>query len=461
MRNPPSRCARRLRFVGVLIAVVGAAPGVLAGQVFLYREAVDGVPQGIAREFDRADRLFAHVMLTDAAPVRINVKVVREELVVMATDQDLKPGTTQFDVTLAPTNGGPFEPGQHRVVFSASGEVLAETIFSIGTPPAAAAGDGYPEATEARIYYGPPLPEGVDPFTAPEARRWVRLVGADQDQADDVSEGAEPAAPAAQSTTAGPSGPVGANGKLDTPTFMVAITDDKSEHMPPPGKAAFAADTDTLYVYIERKQGAPREPVRLYWMNEARSQESAVIDMGEGDAFVLKFPRDEGDWGAGAWSLLVKVGATVVGSIPIVVAGEGAVESVLPPVRGDQGPVAQAQRIPFGDLSFGGQWPVNDPVFRATPEVGAWVECVFQGTGVRWLGYRFDDAGIAEVRIDGQVVAEVDQHAPGRNLPFDWEYKGLPAGTHRVRITALGRKNPQSAGIYINVAGLEAVGTAR
>jgi len=40
---------------------------------------------------------------------------------------------------------------------------------------------------------------------------------------------------------------------------------------------------------------------------------------------------------------------------------------------------------------------------------GAWVECVFQGTGIRWLGQRFDDAGLAEIRIDGQVAAEVDQ----------------------------------------------------
>jgi len=117
-----------------------------------------------------------------------------------------------------------------------------------------------------------------------------------------------------------------------------------------------------------------------------------------------------------------------------------------------------AQPVPPQGIHYEGNWEVHEGTFRATAEVGAWVEYVFQGTGVRWLGQRFDDAGLAEVRIDGQVVAEVDQYGPGRKLPFDWKSGVLPAGTHRIRVTSVGRKREQSTGTYTNVAGFEALG---
>ncbi len=115
------------------------------------------------------------------------------------------------------------------------------------------------------------------------------------------------------------------------------------------------------------------------------------------------------------------------------------------------------RRIPHTDLKFSGPW--NDAgVFRFSNQVGATVLGQFEGTGVRWLGNRFNDAGTAEVSIDGRVVGIVDQYGPGRNLPFDWTYRGLPKGPHTIRIRIRAEKAKASSNHFLNVAGLEVLG---
>jgi hypothetical protein len=93
--------------------------------------------------------------------------------------------------------------------------------------------------------------------------------------------------------------------------------------------------------------------------------------------------------------------------------------------------------------------------FRFNDHPGASVEFSFTGTGVRWIGYRFDDAGLAQVRIDGQPVAEVDQYGPGRDQPFEWRKAGLNRGSHHLVLTILDQKPGASKGRFINVAGFE------
>jgi len=77
-----------------------------------------------------------------------------------------------------------------------------------------------------------------------------------------------------------------------------------------------------------------------------------------------------------------------------------------------------------------------------------------------WEGRRYEDAGIARVRIDGKDVAEVDLygytgvHVPRldqREVPFRWFVTGLLGGEHTLRVTILPRKNPASRGTGINV----------
>ncbi len=114
-------------------------------------------------------------------------------------------------------------------------------------------------------------------------------------------------------------------------------------------------------------------------------------------------------------------------------------------------------RIPHQDVKFRGHW--NDGgAFRFCNEIGAVAECEFEGTGVRWLGWRFDDAGWAEVRIDGVVVGSVDQYGPGRELPFDWTFRGLSSGRHVISLRVLPEKSEASTNHYLNVGGFEVIG---
>ncbi len=117
---------------------------------------------------------------------------------------------------------------------------------------------------------------------------------------------------------------------------------------------------------------------------------------------------------------------------------------------------AAPDRISYRLVHFSPGW--NDSgSFRFTREVGAIAEAEFEGTGVRWLGGKYDDAGIAEVIIDGKQVATVDQFAPGRDLPFEWKTAGLPAAKHKIQIRIINEKNPASKDHFINVAGFEAL----
>ena len=112
------------------------------------------------------------------------------------------------------------------------------------------------------------------------------------------------------------------------------------------------------------------------------------------------------------------------------------------------------RRISYHDVNFTGKW--NDAgVFRLSNEIGATARCEFYGTGVRWLGRRFNDAGKAEIRIDGQVIASADQYGPGRDLPFDWSHSGLARGSHTIELRLLPDKPEGSTDRFLNVIGFE------
>ena len=111
-------------------------------------------------------------------------------------------------------------------------------------------------------------------------------------------------------------------------------------------------------------------------------------------------------------------------------------------------------RIPHTELVYAGKWS-SGGMHHFSNDPGATAQAEFDGTGIRWHGWRFDDAGIADVSIDGQIVATVDQFAPGRDLPFDWSKHNLPPGHHTIRLKLLPTKNPKSSNNYINIAGFD------
>jgi hypothetical protein len=122
------------------------------------------------------------------------------------------------------------------------------------------------------------------------------------------------------------------------------------------------------------------------------------------------------------------------------------------------GPLLMAYEVPPAQrLTFTPQWK-HFGELSACNEAGAAVEWAFEGEGVKWFGRRYDDGGKAAVSIDGKRVATVDQYGPGRDLPFEWEHKGLPAGRHTVLIEVLGEKAQAAKGTWCNISGLGAAG---
>ncbi len=115
---------------------------------------------------------------------------------------------------------------------------------------------------------------------------------------------------------------------------------------------------------------------------------------------------------------------------------------------------AAARYIPHGGLTYGMVW--NEcPPFHFTNVAGATAGCSFEGTGVRWRGFKYDDAGRTEVTIDGKVVAIVDQYGPGRDLPFAWSSPRLKPGKHTICLRLLEKNTPPSKDRFINVAGFD------
>ncbi|MCK4886838.1 MAG: glycoside hydrolase family 127 protein [Planctomycetes bacterium] len=102
------------------------------------------------------------------------------------------------------------------------------------------------------------------------------------------------------------------------------------------------------------------------------------------------------------------------------------------------------------ETKFSPQWKVFSEI-HASKNVGASVLYKFKGHKVKWEGYKYDDAGIALVKIDGKEVARVDQYDPVRSRPFHWEYSGLGSTDHVLEIQVTDQKRDDSKDVWINV----------
>ncbi|MBU0611643.1 MAG: hypothetical protein KKI08_27440 [Armatimonadetes bacterium] len=139
----------------LLTACCSAAP---AAQLIVHRELVKGQPQGVARVFDAPPLLLVRATFDQPLPNSlIALKLVRNTTSVLNSPFDLKGDTRRFDLRLRTPDGKPFQPGVYKFTISQGGKVVAETAFLVGKilPP-----------PPPRVYYGPPLPEGADPFAA-------------------------------------------------------------------------------------------------------------------------------------------------------------------------------------------------------------------------------------------------------------------------------------------------------
>jgi hypothetical protein len=80
---------------------------------------------------------------------------------------------------------------------------------------------------------------------------------------------------------------------------------------------------------------------------------------------------------------------------------------------------------------------------------GAQATFTFNGTGVRWIGVRGPQTGIARITLDGQVVDDIDTFAMAESLQHvDYTVTGLAAGSHTLGIEVLD-KNPMSTNFWV------------
>jgi hypothetical protein len=107
-------------------------------------------------------------------------------------------------------------------------------------------------------------------------------------------------------------------------------------------------------------------------------------------------------------------------------------------------------------IRYGGTWHTDvslsytgGTVFRAT-EAGATASVTFEGTGIRWIGFRDEWSGIASVSLDGAYVTNVDTYAsPAEYQAAVYSIQGLPQGTHTLVIQALQTRNAASGGAWV------------
>ncbi|MBI2566983.1 MAG: PKD domain-containing protein [Candidatus Schekmanbacteria bacterium] len=91
-------------------------------------------------------------------------------------------------------------------------------------------------------------------------------------------------------------------------------------------------------------------------------------------------------------------------------------------------------------------------------EAGASVSLSFVGAEIRWIAYRDEWSGRADVYLDGQMVQTVDTYAtPSQAQATAYSLAVAPAATHTVEIVVRGDNNASSGGSWVWIDALEVV----
>lgn len=107
-------------------------------------------------------------------------------------------------------------------------------------------------------------------------------------------------------------------------------------------------------------------------------------------------------------------------------------------------------------LQYSGTWFPNLGSFNSggsavlATDAGSQVQFTFAGSGFSWIGFNDPWSGIAQVYLDGALVATVDCYsATQKSQVTEYTASGLMAGNHTVRIVVTGTKDSQSAGAWV------------
>lgn len=153
-------------------------------------------------------------------------------------------------------------------------------------------------------------------------------------------------------------------------------------------------------------------------------------------------PSTEGSW---VWidAFDIEGGTPIAGGVP---ASGGRIEDRSPSV------------------SFSGRWYTSSSVVHSggtavlAMDPGFRMNVEFTGTGIFWIGYRDEWAGLARVYIDGEARTTVDayQQTPVARTVL-YSVSGLAAGRHTLTIEVMGTRNANAKGAWIWVDALDVV----
>ena len=115
---------------------------------------------------------------------------------------------------------------------------------------------------------------------------------------------------------------------------------------------------------------------------------------------------------------------------------------------------------------YSGSGVSNVPELPVTAQestaAGASVSVPFRGTGIRWIGYRGPDAGIAQVRLDNGAASEIDLYSPVATYqPVVYSASGLSDTNHTLTITSTGRMGGASTGVRVVVDAFDVITPGR
>jgi hypothetical protein len=144
--------------------------------------------------------------------------------------------------------------------------------------------------------------------------------------------------------------------------------------------------------------------------------------------------RTEGSW---VWidAFLIENGAPLTGGVTATI---GRVEENNP-------------ALVYSGRWFGNASPAHSGGNIALAmDAGARVTVKFEGTGVRWIGYRDEWSGMARIYVDGELKSTIDAYlAPSHAQSTLYSVADLPVGTHTLAIEATGTRNESSKGSWV------------
>jgi hypothetical protein len=99
-------------------------------------------------------------------------------------------------------------------------------------------------------------------------------------------------------------------------------------------------------------------------------------------------------------------------------------------------------------------WSAGTAMLSTTP--GAQATFAFNGTGVSWVGARGTQTGIADVFLDGVLVAEIDTYSPTEQIQAAvFTRTGLANANHTLTIQVTGRQNVAAMSALVVVDAFE------